>query len=618
MTATCGVRSYLCSRITRKVPAGEPWAARAAAQLIDSPASLKPGQLLGPYRIDSFLAAGGMGEVYRATDTRLHRQVAIKVSAAPFSERFEREARVVASLNHPHICHLYDVGPNYLVMEYVEGSELKGPLPLDQALKLAIQLASALEAAHRKTITHRDLKPANILVTKAGVKVLDFGLAKIEQTKEAKANDETLTRPLTQEGSIVGTLQYMAPEQLQGKPTDNRTDLFAFGCVLYEMLTGKRAFDGANNASVIAAILERPAPSVKEVAPAALDRVLGLCLEKDPDERWQTAHDLKAELMWIASGEAEIRRQIEGRSSDEEMDLGRGVLTDGGYRRAGGLETEAHAAVPVTRTVIGLGPDEQLANLNGTAVAISPDGSKRRLCRQPRRRSRAALPAPVGRAEGRATRRDGRRGFSLLFAGRPVDRFFRWQQAGKGELGGGEAVTICEVGGGSSSAFPGAVWTPHDIIVFQGTGWFREVPATGGTPHRATMAGKGGYRQWRWLEFTPGGAAMVFASGTNPISFAGKSSITVATLGGVGTARELMPGTAPRLTATGDLLYAQNGTLMVVPFNSKRLELAGTPSQVLDGILETSSGAAQYSLSANGTLVYIPGGIQNSTSRWFG
>ena len=556
-----------------------------------------------------------MGEVYRATDTRLNRQVAIKVSAARFSERFEREARVIASLNHPHICHLYDVGPNYLVMEYVDGSELKGPLPLNQALKLAIQLASALEAAHRKTVTHRDLKPSNILVTKAGVKVLDFGLAKFEQTKEAKAKDETLTRPLTQEGSIVGTLQYMAPEQLQGKPTDNRTDLFAFGCVLYEMLTGKRAFDGTNNASVIAAILERPAPSVKQVAPPALDRVLGLCLEKDPDERWQTAHDLKAELMWIASGEAEIREQLEARSSTKKWIWAAGSLLMAAIAALAVWKLRPTPPLPVTRTVIELGPGEQLANLNGTAIAISPDGSSVVYVA-----SRGGGPAqlflrpldalkaePLAGTEGAA---------SPFFSpdGRSIG-FFAGTRLEKVMLGGGEAVTICEVGGGSSSAFPGAVWTPQDIIVFQGTGWFREVPATGGTPHRATMAGKGGYRQWRWLEFTPGGGGMVFASGTNPISFAGKSSITVATPGGVGTARELMPGTAPRLTTRGDLVYAQNGTLMVVPFNSKRLELAGTPSQALDGILETFSGAAQYSLSANGTLVYIPGGIQNSTSR---
>jgi len=212
---------------------------------------------------------------------------------AKFSERFEHEARAIAALNHPNICQIYDVGPDYLVMEYVEGSEVKGPMALDQALKLAIQLASALEAAHRKSITHRDLKPANILIAKSGIKVLDFGLARIEQSKAAAANNETLTRALTQEGAIVGTLQYMAPEQLQGKPVDTRADIFAFGCVLYGMLTGKRAFDGSNTASVIAGILERPAPSVGAVAPASLDWALQRCMAKDPDERWQTATDLR-------------------------------------------------------------------------------------------------------------------------------------------------------------------------------------------------------------------------------------------------------------------------------------------------------------------------------------
>src|SRR5665213_1301534 len=263
---------------------------------------LKPGAKLGPYEILSAIGAGGMGQVWKARDSRLDRIVAIKTSAARFSDRFEREARAVAALNHPHICTLYDVGPDYLVMEYIEGSEIKGPLPLELALKYAIQFVSALEAAHRKGITHRDLKPANILVAKGGIKVLDFGLAKIEQSRAAAANDETLTQALTQEGSIVGTLQYMAPEQLQGKITDARADIFSFGCVLYEMLTGKRAFDGTNTASVIAAILERPAPSAGEVAPAALDRVVGRCLVKDPEDRWQTARDLRAELFWIAGG----------------------------------------------------------------------------------------------------------------------------------------------------------------------------------------------------------------------------------------------------------------------------------------------------------------------------
>src|SRR5665213_62262 len=263
--------------------------------------SLSAGDKLGPYEVLSPIGAGGMGEVWKARDTRLDRTVAIKTSKVEFNERFEREARAVAALNHPHICQLYDVGPNYLVMEFVDGASLKGPMPLDRALALAIQLADAMDAAHRKGITHRDLKPANVLVTKSGIKVLDFGLAKIEQRKTVAVGDATLTQAVTQQGAIVGTLQYMAPEQLQAKDNvDSRADIFSFGCVLYELLTGERAFNGSSAASVIAAILERPAPSIADVAPPALDRVLKTCLAKDPDDRWQTARDLKRELEWIA------------------------------------------------------------------------------------------------------------------------------------------------------------------------------------------------------------------------------------------------------------------------------------------------------------------------------
>src|SRR5215471_18601714 len=264
--------------------------------------SLTPGTQLGPYEILAPIGAGGMGEVYSASDTRLQRTVAVKVSADQFSERFEREARAVAALNHSHICQLYDVGPNYLVMEYIDGRPLKGPLPLEQALKYAAQICDALDAAHRKNIVHRDLKPANILVTKSGVKLLDFGPAKIEQAVAASA--ETMTLALTGKGQILGTLHYMSPEQLQGKDADARSDIFAVGLVLHEMLTGKRAFDGDSPASVMGAILERPAPSVADVAPAALDRVLRRCLAKDPDERWQSARDLKAALGWTAESES--------------------------------------------------------------------------------------------------------------------------------------------------------------------------------------------------------------------------------------------------------------------------------------------------------------------------
>jgi len=252
------------------------------------------GARLGPYEILSPIGAGGMGEVWLARDTRLNRTVALKVSKVEFSERFAHEARAVAALNHPNICQLYDVGPNYLVMEFVEGETLKGPLPLPRAIEYAAQILDALDDAHKKGIIHRDLKPANILVTKHGIKLLDFGLAK--QQPALKENDATLTESLTAAGQILGTLQYMAPEQLQGRETDARSDLFSFGCVLYEMLSGKRAFQGGSPASVIAAILERD-PASLEIAPP-LNRVVRKCLAKDPDERFQTARDLKTNLIW--------------------------------------------------------------------------------------------------------------------------------------------------------------------------------------------------------------------------------------------------------------------------------------------------------------------------------
>jgi serine/threonine protein kinase len=257
-------------------------------------ANFARGQRLGPYETLESIGAGGMGEVWKARDTRLGRLVAIKVSKDQFSERFDREARAVAALNHPHICQLYDVGPNYLVMEFIEGTSVRGPLPVTQAVEYAGQILEALDAAHRKGITHRDLKPANILITKQGIKLLDFGLAK--QSAPLKRDGDTLTRALTSQGTIVGTLQYMSPEQLQGRETDTRSDLFAFGCVLYEMLTGKRAFGGDSTASVIASILESE-PEPLTTAPP-LERVVRRAMAKDPEQRFQTARDLKAALMW--------------------------------------------------------------------------------------------------------------------------------------------------------------------------------------------------------------------------------------------------------------------------------------------------------------------------------
>ncbi len=271
---------------------------------------LSTGTRLGPYEIGAPLGAGGMGEVYRARDTRLDRTVAIKVLPQHLADtpearqRFEREARAVSALNHPHICTLHDVGSQdgteFLVMEYLEGETLaarleKGPLRLEQVLKLGIEIADALDKAHRQGIIHRDLKPGNIMLTKSGAKLLDFGLAKAALPLASVATltaAVTRTTPVTQQGTIVGTFQYMSPEQVEGKELDGRSDIFSFGAVLYEMLTGQRAFPGKSQLSVASAILEKepePISTLQPMTPPALERAVKRCLAKDPDDRWQTA-----------------------------------------------------------------------------------------------------------------------------------------------------------------------------------------------------------------------------------------------------------------------------------------------------------------------------------------
>src|ERR1700722_19797677 len=279
---------------------------------------LPPGMKLGPYEIQSLLGAGGMGEVYRARDTRLDRTVAVKILGPGLAgtpevrQRFEREARAVSSLNHPHICALYDIGNQdgieYLVMEYLEGETLaariaKGPLPCAELLRFASQIADALDKAHRQGIVHRDLKPGNVMLTKTGAKLLDFGLAKGGEILQGDmGSSPTVSRNLTTEGTIVGTMQYMSPEQLEGKEADARSDIFSFGGVLYEMATGKKAFEAKSQASLIAAILKedpRPMRELQPLAPSLLESIVKSCLAKDPDERPQSAHDLKLELDWI-------------------------------------------------------------------------------------------------------------------------------------------------------------------------------------------------------------------------------------------------------------------------------------------------------------------------------
>ena len=286
---------------------------------------LTPGTKLGPYEIQSPLGAGGMGEVYRARDTRLDRTVAVKILSSHLSEspeakhRFDREARAISSLNHPNICTLYDVGReggvDFLVMEFLEGETLaerlrKGPLAAEQLLKYGKEICEGLEKAHKTDVIHRDLKPGNIMLTKAGAKLMDFGLAKATPGHNLQDSSSTATwsgaaadQPLTALGTVVGTIPYMSPEQVEGKEADARSDIFALGAVLYEMATGKRAFEGKTAASVIAAVLERTPPPISTIQPAsppALDRVVKTCLAKDPDERFQSVHDVKLQLQWIA------------------------------------------------------------------------------------------------------------------------------------------------------------------------------------------------------------------------------------------------------------------------------------------------------------------------------
>ncbi len=255
---------------------------------------LASGTKLGPYEIVAPLGAGGMGEVYRAHDPRLNRDVAVKVSAAQFSQRFEREAKAIAALNHPHICQIYDVGPTYLVMEFIEGAPLRGPLPVDQALRYAVQICDALDAAHAKGIIHRDLKPANILVTPSGIKLLDFGLALLSRDAGSgeQAADETAALSMTQAGTILGTAAYMSPEQAEAKLVDARSDIFSFGAVLYEMLSGRRAFTGDSAIAIMAAILHRE-PESFETTPA-LQSIITRCLRKSPADQFQSMKEVKA------------------------------------------------------------------------------------------------------------------------------------------------------------------------------------------------------------------------------------------------------------------------------------------------------------------------------------
>jgi eukaryotic-like serine/threonine-protein kinase len=419
------------------------WAAAAAAKVISAPGTLQAGEYLGPYEILSFMAAGGMGAVYRAHDPRTGREVAIKVCADRFSERFEREIRAIAALNHPNICTLFDVGPNHLVMELVEGESPKGPLPVETAFHYALQIADALETAHERGITHRDLKPANIKIKADGtVKVLDFGLAKVSSASaDDPANSPTLSITATDAGLILGTAGYMSPEQARGRPVDKRADIWAFGVVLYEMLTGERLFEGETVSDTVAQVLTKQ-PDLSRV-PAKARKLLSRCFEKDPRRRLRDIGEARFLL------EEEPRPGIPapakaGRPSVRWMLATAAVAAAVGLGIVANRRSNERTSVPSALKLSVLLPDNAAFD-DGSIPAVSPDGRS------------LVFSATVNGRQGLWVRDLGALTTRLL-PGSDGARYPFWSPdsrwigffttAGKlkkMEVSGGPAVTICDV-----------------------------------------------------------------------------------------------------------------------------------------------------------------------------
>jgi len=564
--------------------------------------AISAGTKLGPYEILAPIGAGGMGEVWKARDTRLNRTVAIKISKQKFSDRFEREAHAVAALNHPNICTLFDVGPDYLVMEYVEGQPLKGPLPLEKAVEYAKQILEALDAAHQKGIIHRDLKPGNILVTKQGIKLLDFGLAKMMPKAAAADGGETSTMPLTDEHEkLVGTPQYMAPEQIEGKDGDARTDLFSFGCVFYEMLTGKRAFDGKTTSSVIAAVLERE-PAPLQAAPP-LDRVVRRAMAKDPDQRFQTARDLKAALTWALEQPAQTattpsRRWWMVGTAALVLVAAMAVWAVTHFRRAPADERATH----VQLTPPGGGEFVPFSSTTG-GFSLSPDGrttayvarvnGKTGLWVQPLDTTTARLLSGTEGAGYPFWSPDGR---SIAFSAPPgkVQRV---------DVAGGEPLTICDRCGG-----PGA-WTDDGRIILSGASGLLQVPASGGQPSPLTTADpSSGEISSDYPQVLPGGHFLYWTKSEKPEN----RGVYAASLAKPAERVKLLTNDSNAVYASGGdgkgyLLWLRGSTLMAQEFDAAALKLRGEPRPVADPVGIT--GTLQHievAPSADGQLLYTP------------
>jgi|SRR5579863_1217212 len=577
---------------------------------------LSAGEKLGPYEILSPLGEGGMGQVWKARDTRLNRFVAIKTSHQNFSERFEREAQAIAALNHPHICSLYDIGPDYLVMEYVEGKPLHGPVPVNEALALAGQILDALDAAHRKGITHRDLKPGNILLGKNGVKILDFGLAKIEH---APAPDgATMTMPLTGAGSILGTLQYMAPEQLEGKEADARSDLFAFGLVLYELISGERAYAGTTQATIIASILKdhpRPLHELQPLASPGLERVLETCLAKDPDKRWQSAREIKHALEWMAQAAPAAPEIVQApappaRSTKLPWAIA-ALLALIAIGLAGWMfwpKTEPPAQI--TRFQVPLPENASFGNY----VSLSPDG--RKLVINTSGDQGALWIRDLDALEWR--RLPGTEGAASPFWS-PDSKFLAFAvqyQIKKIDISGGPAHTLCTVPMSFGTVGSGT-WNRDGVIVFGGRGsnplW--KVPQAGGVPTAVTAIDTSRSESFHALPtFMPDGKHFIYLrTGTAEGLYAGSL--------------DAKPEEQPKeriaqvshgaFYVNGYIFFMRDSTLMAHPFDSGKLQMRGEPVPVAEHV-DIFGRTGVFSVSPSGVLAYHPGaGSGNFQLTWF-
>ena len=585
---------------------------------------LDPGTYLGPYEILSKLGAGGMGEVYRARDPRLGRDVAIKVSAEKFNERFEREAKVVASLNHPNICALYDVGPNYIVMELVEGDEPKGPMPLEEALQICRQVAAALEAAHEKGIVHRDLKPANIKVTPGGVvKVLDFGLAKVSGLIPASGNPEespTISMHATQAGMILGTAGYMSPEQAKGKPADKRADIWAFGVVMHELLTGQRMFMGETVTDTLAAVVLSE-PKLAD-APSQVQRLLKRCLEKDPQKRLR---DIGDAMSLLESGPADA--PLSAASAPAQSRLGMlGWATAAVALLAAGALAFIHfrETPPVANTVRFRDalPENGTFTLTGVS-ALSPDGRKLAFSAVgadgvPRIwiRSMDSLTAqPLPGSETPPVV------IALFWS--PDSRYVGFQGEGKLkkiDTAGGPALALCDVAAGNVG---GGSWSKDGVILFAQGGRIMRVSASGGTATPVTPApGRGEGAAYPW--FLPDGQHFLYYRvSTKPDStgmYAGSLSVKPEEQ----NSQRLMPlEHQPMFVPSSDsgpgrVVFLRQDTLLAQPFDAKRLQLAGEAVPIANQVASIQD-LGFYSVSDGGTLAYRTGSTNGADLQlsWF-